>query len=171
MLTEEQKDGRAAFLDIDTYQRGQGSEEQCATNAWDELMQTKLTPNSPGGVEQFLAQWEDIMSKLRDIKEAPSPFLELTLFKKNIKDPEYKETLRAIDVQQPPLPIDSVKMKIREVGAKIESDRKEHAIRSAKFTHQAYHYGPHYDDYHYTSSGWLWREMKQMTQTQTYWGL
>ena len=53
------KDGRAAFLEIDTYQKGQGSEEVVAANAWAELNDLKLTGVYPGGAEVFLFRWED----------------------------------------------------------------------------------------------------------------
>ena len=103
------RDGRAAFLDIDAYQTGQGSEEQCASNAWEELMKLHLTPNTPGGVERFLSQWDETISKLRDIKQAPTPFLEKTMFKKSIIDPEYKSALTALDMQKPPPTIEQCK--------------------------------------------------------------
>ena len=43
------KDERAAFLEIDTYQQGQGSDEVCASNAWAQLNKLKLNPVYPGG--------------------------------------------------------------------------------------------------------------------------
>ena len=61
------KDGKAAFLEIDTYQKGQGSEEVVAANAWAELNSLKLTGVYPGGAEVFLAKWEDAVDKLRDV--------------------------------------------------------------------------------------------------------
>ena len=68
------KDGRAAFLEIDTYQKGQGSKEVCAANAWAELNQLKLTGVYPGGAEAFLAKWEDALDKLRDVNQALNEF-------------------------------------------------------------------------------------------------
>ena len=50
------KDGRAAFLEIDAYQQGQGSDEVCTSNAWAQLNKLKLTPVYPGGAETFLAK-------------------------------------------------------------------------------------------------------------------
>ena len=61
------KDRRAAFLKMDTYQKGQGSEEVVAANAWAGLNSLKLTPVYPGGAEVFLARWEDAMDKLKDV--------------------------------------------------------------------------------------------------------
>ena len=61
------KDGRAAFLEIDAYQKSQGSDEVCASNAWAKLNKLKLTPVYPGGAEAFLAKWEDTLDKLRDV--------------------------------------------------------------------------------------------------------
>ena len=61
------KDGRTAFFEIDTYQKGQRSEKMCAANAWAELNRLKLTNVYPGGAEAFLARWEDALDKLRDV--------------------------------------------------------------------------------------------------------
>ena len=83
------KDGRAAFLEIDTYQKGQGSEEVCASNAWAELNKLKLTNVYPGGAEAFLAKWEDALDKLRDVNQAHNKFLERTLLKEAILDEDY----------------------------------------------------------------------------------
>ena len=43
------KDVRYVFLDIDAYQRSQGSEKTCATNAWDELTSLRITDQFRGG--------------------------------------------------------------------------------------------------------------------------
>ena len=50
------RDGHSAFLEIDAHQKGQGSEETCATNAWDKLTALSLTPNFPGGCKSFLGK-------------------------------------------------------------------------------------------------------------------
>ena len=87
------KDGRAAFLEMDTYQLGQGSEEVAAANAWAELNNLKLTPVYPGGAEVFLAKWEDAMDKLRDVGQAPTKFLEKTFLKDAVEDQDYSSVL------------------------------------------------------------------------------
>ena len=71
-----------AFIKVDTYQKRQGSNEVCTANAWDELNNLKLTSVYPGGVETFLAKWEDALDKLQDVNQAPTEFLERTLLKK-----------------------------------------------------------------------------------------
>ena len=50
------KVARVTFLEIDTYQKCQGSKEVAAANAWSELNSLRLTPVYPGGAEVFLAK-------------------------------------------------------------------------------------------------------------------
>ena len=50
------KDGRAVYLDIDAYQRGQGPEETYATNFWNKLTSLSLTDQFTGVVEVFINQ-------------------------------------------------------------------------------------------------------------------
>ena len=47
-------DGRGAFLHLDKHQRGQGCEETCANNAFEELQALRLTPQFPGEAEAFV---------------------------------------------------------------------------------------------------------------------
>ena len=130
------KDGRAAFLEIDTYQRGQGSEEVCASNAWDELSNMKLTSVYPGGMGTFLAKWEDAVDKLRDVNQAPNEFLERTLLKSAIQDEDYASVLTGLDLMDTVPTVDRCKAKIRKKGAKLEANRKSTAVRKARMTHQ-----------------------------------
>ena len=53
------KDGRYVFIDIDAYQRGQVSEEICATNSWEKLTSLRLTDKFKGGTEDFINQWDE----------------------------------------------------------------------------------------------------------------
>ena len=87
------KDGRATFLEIDTYQQGQGSDEVCASNAGAQLNKLKLTPVYPGGAETFLAKWEDTLDNLRDVNQVSNEFMERTLLKKAIQDADYTSVL------------------------------------------------------------------------------
>ena len=60
-------DGREAFLHLDRHQRGQGCEETCATNAFEELQALRLTPQYPGGAEQLVNNWDDSIIKLEEL--------------------------------------------------------------------------------------------------------
>ena len=66
------KDRRAAFFEMDIYQKSQGSEEVVAANAWAELNSLRLTPVYQGGAEVLLAKWEDAIDKLKDVGQAPN---------------------------------------------------------------------------------------------------
>ena len=63
------QDGRGAWLEIDIYQLGEGCEETCASNAWDELNSLKLTSSTPGGAETFLNKWNAAIKRLEDLDD------------------------------------------------------------------------------------------------------
>ena len=125
-----------AFIEVDTYQKGQGSNEVCTANAWDELNNLKLTSVYPGGVETFLAKWEDALDKLQDVNQAPTEFLERTLLKNAIEDEEYSAVLTGLDLLEVPPSVDRCKANIRKKGAKLELNQKNTAIKKAQITQQ-----------------------------------
>ena len=140
------KDGRAAFLEIDAYQQGQGSDEVCASNAWAQLNRLKLTPVYPGGAEAFLAKWEDVLDKLRDVNQAPNQFLERTMLKDAIQDEDYSSVLTSLDLLDIPPSVEKCKAEIRKKGAKLDMSRKSTASRKARITYQADQWGPYKSD-------------------------
>ena len=135
------KDGRAAFLELDAFQRGQGSNETCATNSWTKLNRLKLTSTFPGGVEAFLGKWGDVIEELTDVKQAPNEFLERTLLKQAILDDAYSSVITNLSMTKPPPTVDECKAEIRRAGTEIENKRKTNAIRKAQIMQQD-HYDP-----------------------------
>ena len=93
------KDGRGAFLELDAYQKGQGSEETCAEDAWGRLNKLKLTPLYSGGVEKFLGDWDDVAEDLQDVGQVPNDFLEWTLLKAAILDEEFQGVITNLDMK------------------------------------------------------------------------
>ena len=121
---------------MDTYQKGQGSDEVVAVNAWAELNDLKLTGVYPGGAEVFLSRWEDAVDKLKDVGQAPNEFLERTLLKEAIQDEEYQSVLTGFDLMDVPLSVERCKLEIRKRGAKLEFNRRTTALRRAKMAQQ-----------------------------------
>ena len=121
---------------MNTCQKGQGSEEVVAANAWAELNSLRLTPAYPGGADIFLAKWEDAVDKLKDVGQAPNKFLERTLHKDAIEDEDYLSVLTGLDLMNVSPSVEKCKAKIRKKGAKLKSSRITTAIRKAKIAHQ-----------------------------------
>ena len=96
----------------------------------------KLTSVYPGGVETFLAKWEDSLDKLRDVNQAPNEFLERTLLKGAIEDEDYTSVLTGLDLMDVIPSVDRCKAEIRKKGAKLEANRKSTAVRKARMTQQ-----------------------------------
>ena len=141
------QDGRQAFLALDLHQRGQGCEETCATNAFDELLGLRLTPNFPGGAEAFVNKWDETIRKLEDLDQGahkirPSEWLEKTLFKESIKDSDFDSVLTTLNAISPPVSLDKCKTEIRKRGAHLARDRKKTAVAKARMTRM-------YDDHNY----------------------
>ena len=155
------KDGRAAVLELDQYQKGQGGEETCATNAWERLTALYLTPTFPGGVEAFLANWDDAISDLTEVNQVPNEFMEKTLLKERIADPAYGAVLTNLDMMTPAPTIDICKAEIRRAGAKLENKRKSRAKRSARMTQQ--------DSYMDEHSSWEYEQPPQPEDDDIAW--
>lgn len=128
------KDGRGAYLALDKYQKGQGSEETCATNAYTDLTSLRLTSNFPGGVETFLAKWDEAIIKLEELGQRPNEFMERTFLKERILDPGYANTIDNLDMMVPAPSIETCKSEIRRQGAKLEKKRARTSFRKAHMT-------------------------------------
>ena len=133
------EDGRGAFLALDLHQRGQGCEETCATNAFDELLNLSLTPHFPGGAEAFVNKWDNAIRKLEDLdggskRIRPTEWLEKTLFKGAIKDKEYDSVLTTLNALTPPASLDKCKSEIRKKGAQLLKNRTKTSIARARRT-------------------------------------
>ena len=76
------------------YQRGEGCEDTCTSNDWDELSTLNPKPNFPGGIEAFLNKWNEAIQALEDLDRRSgrirtSEFLERTVLKEAVVDPGF----------------------------------------------------------------------------------
>ena len=59
------KDGKYAFLNIDTYKKGKGLNNTCDTNTDYKIKYINITSQFTGGKEAFINQWSEIIQELR----------------------------------------------------------------------------------------------------------
>lgn len=126
------KDCRQAFLHLDSHQKGQGSDETCATNAWDKLSALVLMHTFPVGVEAFFGKWGGAIVDLDEVGQAPSEFTDRTLFKQSINDLDYSGVLTNLDTVSLTPPVELCEAEIRKADAKLENSRKVAAFWSDK---------------------------------------
>ena len=89
------------FLDIDAYHKGQGWEETCSTNAWDNLTTLRITAQFSGGVEAFINQWDEGLEEVIELGWQQNELLEKTLFKDSVQDIYYTPILAGLDMMEP----------------------------------------------------------------------
>ena len=137
------EDGLGAWLALENCQKGEGCEETCATNALDDLRDLKLTPNYPGGAEAFISKWDEIIQTLEELNRGtknpsewkkPSKFLERSLFKEAIVDPDFEIIITNLDMLTVPPTLKKCKSEVRQRGKKLEKKQKAQASRRAALT-------------------------------------
>ena len=93
----EHKDGRAAWNALTDWYESQGSADNKAKHAMDDLQSYKLTATTPHGAEGYTSRLEKNIFDLHELGYQYPPELQKHFFLKNIIDPAYGTIVEILD--------------------------------------------------------------------------
>jgi len=83
-------DGYLAWQELMKYYFGKGNTDDYKAQCYTMLSQMKLDYNTPGGIEHYIANFQDIVNDLEEMGAPVKPILKKTFFLNGILDPYYK---------------------------------------------------------------------------------
>ena len=87
------KDGYFAWQDLLDYYESQGNRETLVAEQLEQLTRLKLDYNSYGGLDQYIADFEEIVIQLEEAQEGLSDLQLKTMFLSGITDKDYRSVI------------------------------------------------------------------------------
>ena len=83
------KDGYLAWQKLVNYYHAKGNKRAYAKACLSNILSLYLDPNSPGGVDKYISDFESLLLKLQEAGDPVSDNQQVTMFLENIRDRNY----------------------------------------------------------------------------------